>query len=353
MGIPLPNLLPTGASFFYVRPLSLLVTQLPSGPKRKPFRFESFWPKLPGFLDTVQLSWTKPCRSRNKIRLLHVKLSRLSRALQRWSRAQLHPLKLSADIAAEIVLLLDSAQEQRLLSTAELALRKKAKARTLGFATLRKIKIRQRARLTRIKLSDANTKNFHLRANARRQKNFITSIQHNDRVLTNHQEKADAIFDHCSSLLGTSTARTAALRWDFLDLPTHDLLHLDAPITEMEIKTAVFEAHPEKAPGPDGFTGLFYKLAWEIIKEDLTLAINQIFNLRNNSLPLLNTSNIVLLPKKDNSLTPADYQPISLMHSVAKIITKILANRLAPLLHQIVSPSQSAFIKGRCIQDNF
>lgn len=91
----------------------LLVTQLPSGPKRKPFRFESFWPKLLGFLDIVQQNWAKPCGSSDKVHLLDVKLSRLSNALQRWSRSQLHPLKLGADIAAEIVLLLDRAQEER------------------------------------------------------------------------------------------------------------------------------------------------------------------------------------------------------------------------------------------------
>jgi hypothetical protein len=42
------------------------------------------------------------------------------------------------------------------------------------------------------------------------------------------------------------------------------------------------------------------------------------------------------------------------MHSVAKIIGKVLANRLSPHLNKLVSPCQSAFIRGRCsIQDNF
>lgn len=52
-------------------------------------------------------------------------------------------------------------------------------------------------------------------------------------------------------------------------------------------------------------------------------------------------------------MTIGDYRPISLMHSVAKILGKILANRLAPHLDTLVSHSQSAFIKGRHIQDNF
>ena len=45
--------------------------------------------------------------------------------------------------------------------------------------------------------------------------------------------------------------------------------------------------------------------------------------------------------------------PISVVHSFAKLVTKILANRLASKLDQLVSPNQSAFTKGRFILDNF
>jgi hypothetical protein len=48
-----------------------------------------------------------------------------------------------------------------------------------------------------------------------------------------------------------------------------------------------------------------------------------------------------------------DFRPISLVHSFGKLITKILANRLASKLNGLISPNQSAFIKGRFIQDNF
>ena len=48
-----------------------------------------------------------------------------------------------------------------------------------------------------------------------------------------------------------------------------------------------------------------------------------------------------------------DFRPISLIHSFAKIVTKALANRLAPKLSNMVVANQSAFVKGRCIHDNF
>lgn len=60
-----------------------------------------------------------------------------------------------------------------------------------------------------------------------------------------------------------------------------------------------------------------------------------------------------LISKKDDTSSIKDYRPISLVHSFAKLVTKILANRLAGHLNQMVSSSQSAFIKGRFIQDNF
>jgi hypothetical protein len=75
--------------------------------------------------------------------------------------------------------------------------------------------------------------------------------------------------------------------------------------------------------------------------------------MRANTWNLLNSANVALVPKKTDPTTIGDYMPIRLMHNVAKIIGKVLANRLAPHLDSIVSHSQSAFIKGRFIQDNF
>jgi mannosylglycoprotein endo-beta-mannosidase len=82
-------------------------------------------------------------------------------------------------------------------------------------------------------------------------------------------------------------------------------------------------------------------------------ALNQLFSLRAYTWNLLNSTNVALIPKKTDPTAIGDYRPISLMHSVAKIIGKVLANKLAPHLDSIVSHSQSAFIKGRSIQDNF
>jgi hypothetical protein len=56
---------------------------------------------------------------------------------------------------------------------------------------------------------------------------------------------------------------------------------------------------------------------------------------------------MVLLQKKKATDKIKDFWPISLIHSFSKVLTKVLALRLAPHMNNLVSPNQSAFIRGR------
>src|SRR5215216_2474339 len=55
--------------------------------------------------------------------------------------------------------------------------------------------------------------------------------------------------------------------------------------------------------------------------------------------------------KNKAPLTPADFRPISLLNSVFKIITKLLANRLQKIILKLVHKNQYGFLKQRSIQD--
>jgi hypothetical protein len=109
----------------------------------------------------------------------------------------------------------------------------------------------------------------------------------------------------------------------------------------------------EKSPGPDGFTGLFYKVAWGIIKVDIMHAINAFWSQDFRSLYHLNDAYMILLKKKKHAEEIRDYRPISLMHSFGKLLTKCMANWLARVLGALVHRNQSVFIKGWSIHDNF
>lgn len=68
-------------------------------------------------------------------------------------------------------------------------------------------------------------------------------------------------------------------------------------------------------------------------------------------LPRLNSNLVVLIPKVPNADKIEQFRPIALANFKFKIITKILAYRLAKIASKIISPNQRGFIQGREIGD--
>lgn len=66
----------------------------------------------------------------------------------------------------------------------------------------------------------------------------------------------------------------------------------------------------------------------------------------------VNQTHIPLIPKIDNPSRANQFRPISLTNFNYKLISKILANSLKPLLYKIISLNQYAFLQGRSIHDN-
>jgi hypothetical protein len=106
----------------------------------------------------------------------------------------------------------------------------------------------------------------------------------------------------------------------------------------------------DKAPGPDGFNGLFLKKCWHLVKEDFYNLCDNFFH-GQGTLEGINSSFITLIPKKDVPETVNDYRPISLMNLSPKMVTKILADRLQLEIRDLVHKNQYGFIRSRTIQD--
>jgi hypothetical protein len=209
----------------------------------------------------------------------------------------------------------------------------------LGLLALEKVRARQRSRLTNIKHGDANSKLFYLRPNGRKRKKHIQVLQTPQGLAFSHEDKEKEIAQHFEELMGTRHSQAISLNGDEMDCPNFNLVELEVDITGDEVKKAIADMLKENAPGPDGFIGAFYTKCWDTVKRYITHTVRQLSQLRGNTFNLLNTANIVLLPKKDWAERIGDYRPISLVHSVAKICSKILASRLAPHLHEMVSSS--------------
>ncbi|KAL5553286.1 hypothetical protein UlMin_040687 [Ulmus minor] len=76
------------------------------------------------------------------------------------------------------------------------------------------------------------------------------------------------------------------------------------------------------------------------------------FFITNSMAQRFNESFIVLIPKKPNPTRLNHFRPISVCNVTYRVITKIIANRLKPLLNRLVCPTQNAFVPGRSIHDN-
>ena len=130
---------------------------------------------------------------------------------------------------------------------------------------------------------------------------------------------------------------------------------MNAKLIEMytaeEVIAAIKEMAPLKAPGPDGMPPLFFQTYWPDIGTDITEAVLSSLN-SGSLLKSINHTFISLIPKVKNPEKVTEFRPISLCNVIYKIISKVIANRLKPLLNSIISETQSAFIAGRLIADN-
>ena len=117
-------------------------------------------------------------------------------------------------------------------------------------------------------------------------------------------------------------------------------------ISDSEIYAAFSGIGVKKSPGPDGFGSLFFTACWNVVKGDVCAAVRDFFR-RGRLLRQTNATFVNLIPKIDNPLSVREFRPIACCNSVMKAISKILVERIRPLLDDIVSQNQGAFVPGR------
>nr|CAD1834731.1 unnamed protein product [Ananas comosus var. bracteatus] len=160
---------------------------------------------------------------------------------------------------------------------------------------------------------DANTKFFHLKANARQNKNFISKLSNGSVTLSSPEPIAEHLFFFFYNQLGVAHDPSAKI-----DLhavygdETFDLSSLQTPFTLAEVKRAVFSSAPEKALGLDGLPMLFYQRFWNLLKDDIMSVFNSFYN-NTAEIDLINTSWLCLIPKKKEALIANDFRPIGLL----------------------------------------
>ncbi|KAM5560293.1 hypothetical protein ABKV19_021457 [Rosa sericea] len=213
---------------------------------------------------------------------------------------------------------------------------------------------RQRAKIFWLSDGDLNTKFFHQRASNRRKKNTLSGLFNAEGVwCTKDQDLEEIVLDYFQELF--SSSHPAGFQ-NVLDAIPQFISHADnVALTQdfdaEEIYRAIKGMHPSKAPGPDGFAPCFYQAFWDLVGDDVVRAVRDFVG-SEDKLKVVNETVVALIPKVDIPQHMHQLRPISLCNVLYKIGSKVLANRLKPLLNEVISPFQSAFVPGRLISDN-
>jgi hypothetical protein len=154
-------------------------------------------------------------------------------------------------------------------------------------------------------------------------------------LIFDNEGKAALLYQAYKDRMGVSLQPRMAFDLPTLISLTINLESLAAPILKEEIDRVIKLLPPDKATGPDGFNGLFMKRCWDLIKDDFYNLCRDFFNCE-VVLDSLNESFITLVPKSNNPEGVNDFRPISLLNSSIKLLTKILADRLQPVILQII-----------------
>ena len=212
----------------------------------------------------------------------------------------------------------------------------------------------QRSRVQWLENGDKNTKFFHGIATQRKRRNFIKELRDEEGVWQNDEHIfLGLLVGFYEKLFASSNPKNMEQILNGVQEVVTDSMRtkLAQAYSVDEVEKAIKDMAPLKAPGPDGMPPLFYHTYWSDIGMDITQAILSCLN-SSSLLKSINHTFITLIPKVKNPERVSKFRPISLCNVIYKIINEVLANRLKPILNDIISESQSAFITDGLITDN-
>ncbi|XP_031124183.1 uncharacterized protein LOC116026896 [Ipomoea triloba] len=193
---------------------------------------------------------------------------------------------------------------------------------------------RQRAKQHWLRDADANTKFFHRYASTRKKKNTLSRLKNASDVWVEGEGLNAVVLDYFNDIFASnhSSASMDIFAASVVPRVTHDQNNsLLRPFEPEEVKATLFSMFPDKAAGSDGMNPGFYQHYWDVVGSDVSSFVIKCLN--ECTMPDgLNDTNVVLIPKMSCPEKVSDFRPIALCNVVYKIMAKMVANRMKPLL---------------------
>ena len=281
---------------------------------------------------------------------ISAKFKALRHALKQW-HLKLSTVKALISNCNKVILYFDELEEIRPLSWPEFNFRRIVKLHLQDILHWQYVYWKQRCTIRSIKVGEENSKKNHAMATERYRRNTISSIKNSaGEVVSDHQMLAGMFWSDFNQRMGHAKGIQMGFDLPNLIQRVDGLEDLSLPFTDSEVDAVIKNMPCDRAPGPDGFTGLFLKRCWSILKEDFMQLVNEFYEGRCN-LECLNNSLITLVPKKLSPEVVGDFRPISLTNTCLKFLTKLLANRLQKVILRCIHRNQYGFLRCRSIQD--
>ena len=282
---------------------------------------------------------------------LATKLKVLKQKIKYWNGDVFGRLEVNKNSALQQVEFWDRVESERSLSEREMEMKKEAKETFKKWVLLEETHWRQVSRELWLKEGDKNRGFFHRMANAHRRNNSLDRIKINGVWRIEEQEVREGIVNAFQQLLSEKPGWKADIEGLHLQsLNSSEAKGLELPFTEEEIHSALLEMNGDKAPRPDGFIVAFWQFCWDFVKEEIVDLFKEFYEQRSFA-KSLNTTFLILIPKKGGAKDLGDYRSISLLGGLYKLLAKVLANRLKKVLGKVISVDQNAFVRDRQILD--